>query len=229
MAGFISTSGGSGRVKLGPEIQSLGLSLTTTPLDRLRPLTQKIADAPGETVDLAVLRNGKMLFVDQIEGRQRLRTVSSIGETFPWSTTANGKAALACLDKIEATNLPARELRTDKSTEETISALLMEIEAIRDGARARDEDKHTDGISALGFGVTQANGEIFALSVPVPSRQFRKIRASRSQPSRPRARIWRPYSAPQRVAITPRASAARGRGPRPSTSPHAPSRAPWPA
>lgn len=174
--GFISTSGGSGRIKLGPEIQSLGLSLTTGPLDRLRPVVKQIAEETGETVDLAVLRDGRMLFVDQIVGRHRLRTVSSIGETFPLATTANGKAALACLDEVEAANLVLNEFRTTPKRDRKMASLLTEIEGIRNGNLAADEDEHTEGISALGLGIADPSGEVFALSIPVPSSRYARVR-----------------------------------------------------
>lgn len=175
--GFISTAGGNGRIKLGPEIQSLGLALTVDPLDRLRPIIQELAADTGETVDLAVLRDGKMLFVDQIVGRQRLRTVSSIGETFPLSNTANGKAALACLSEMDATNLILNEMQT-ASGDRKIAALLTEIDEIRNGALAMDEDEHTDGISAIGLGIADHSGEIFALSIPVPSSRYARVKDS---------------------------------------------------
>ncbi len=40
-----------------------------------------------------------MRFVDWIVGTRRLRKVSGIGENSPLTTTANGKAALSCLDQ----------------------------------------------------------------------------------------------------------------------------------
>ncbi|MEO1788276.1 MAG: IclR family transcriptional regulator [Pseudomonadota bacterium] len=174
--GFVSTGGGSGRIKLGPEIQSLGLSLTIGPLDRLRPIMRQISEATGETVDLAILRDGRMLFVDQIVGRHRLRTVSSIGETFPLATTANGKAALSCLDEAAAATLLEMDLHGTPVSEQRRSELLLEIAAIRNGALAADEDEHTDGISALGFGVADRSGEVLALSVPVPSSRYLTIK-----------------------------------------------------
>lgn len=174
--GFVSTGGGNGRIKLGPEIQSLGLSLTTGPLDRLRPILHQISEDTGETVDLAILRDGKMLFVDQIVGRHRLRTVSSIGERFPLATTANGKAALSCLDETAAAELLDRELGGTATAARRRSELLMEIDAIRNGALATDADEHTDGISALGFGVADQNGDIFAISIPVPSSRYHLIK-----------------------------------------------------
>ena len=61
-----------------------------------------------ETVDLAVLRGDALVFIDQIAGTQRLRAVSSIGEAFPLTSTANGKACLALLDGARAQGLGAR-------------------------------------------------------------------------------------------------------------------------
>lgn len=174
--GFISVGEGGGRIKLGPELLSLGMTLTERPLERLRPVVKSIAQETGETVDLAVLRNGRMLFVDQVVGRHRLRTVSSIGETFPLTTTANGKAALACLDEVEATNLVLKEVETGEDRNVPIAQRLTEIANIRDGALAMDEDEHTEGISALGFGIADPSGEIFALSVPVPSSRYKRVK-----------------------------------------------------
>ncbi len=173
--GFISTENGSGGIRLGPQIQSLAQATVADRKDQLRPMMQKIAAETGETVDLAIMDGGRMLFVDQIVGSQRLRTVSRIGETFPLTTTANGKAALACLDEAEAARRVIAELQETKAKGQ-IATVLSEIEAIRNGALATDEDEHTDGISAMGFAILDPNGEIFAVSVPVPSSRFARVR-----------------------------------------------------
>ena len=176
--GFISTGEGSGRIKLGPELFSLGKTLTDRPLERMRTLMQSIAKETGETVDLAVLRNDKMLFVDQVVGRHRLRTVSSIGETFPLSTTANGKAALACLDEVKAAGMILEEIKSGLAPHVSIDKALVEVAFIRQGALAVDEDEHTDGISALGFAKSDASGEVFSLSIPVPSSRYARTKDS---------------------------------------------------
>ena len=162
-------------ITLGAGIQSLALAFGSSPKDRLRPIMQQIADETGETVDLAVLKSGQMLFIDQIIGSHRLRTVSSIGDTFPLTTTANGKAALACLDELAATNLILTELKSQPVSAIKLPGLLAEIDGIRDGTLARDDDEHTEGISALGFGFTDLSGAIYAISVPVPTSRFKRV------------------------------------------------------
>ena len=44
------------------------------------------------------VKKDHLVFIDQVIGSQRLRTVSAVGETFPLYCTANGKAYLADLD-----------------------------------------------------------------------------------------------------------------------------------
>ncbi|MDE0346187.1 MAG: IclR family transcriptional regulator [Boseongicola sp.] len=170
--GFISIEKGHGGIRLGPEILSLAQATASDMKDRLRPVMKRISEETGETVDLAVLDGNRMLFVDQIVGSQRLRAVSRIGETFPLTTTANGKAALACLPREHAERLIVAEVEGRGSNARTAGEILDEIERIKDGALARDENEHSDGICALGFAIKDSNGDIFALSTPVPSTRF---------------------------------------------------------
>ena len=165
---------------MGPEIQSLAQASAGDLKERMRPVMRDIATKTGETVDLAVLKRGRMHFIDQIVGSQRLRTVSSIGETFPLTNTANGKAALACLDQAEAARLVLSELETERR-EDQLMPVLEELDAIRNGALATDEDEHTDGVSAIGLAVRDAAGDVIAVSVPVPSSRFARVKDQLTQ------------------------------------------------
>ncbi len=174
--GFVSVVKGGGGISLGPEIHALAAASRIDMSARLRPVMEAISRETGETVDLAILDGNKMLFVDQIVGSHRLRAVSNIGETFPLTTTANGKAALACLDREAAEKLILAEFARTGRSQERVSPLLSAIEKVADGALALDNDEHTDGISALGMAVTDQTGTIFALSIPVPTSRFQRVR-----------------------------------------------------
>ena len=173
--GFISTEKGDKGIQLGPAIHNLAHASGSMIKERLRPVMRRISERTGETVDLAVLEGNRMRFIDQIVGQHRLRTVSSIGEAFPLTTTANGKAALACLDPAEATRLITAELVEHPDNARPMADILKDIEAIRAGQLAQDIDEHTDGVSALGYAERDQNGEIYAVSVPVPSSRFIRI------------------------------------------------------
>lgn len=174
--GFISTEDRASGLRLGPAFQSLTQAAARDTKDRLRPIMRQISEETGETVDLAILDGRHMLFVDQIVGGQRLRAVSRIGDRFPLTTTANGKAALACLDEGTAARLIISEIEGGERPGRSLPAILHEIEKIRAGALARDEDEHTEGISALGYALKDEMGDVYAISVPVPSNRFARLR-----------------------------------------------------
>ncbi len=91
------------------------------------------------------------------------------------TTTANGKAALACLDRADAARLVLTELETDRG-EDRLMSVLAELENIRNGALATDEDEHTEGISAIGFAVRDPGGDVVAVSVPVPTSRYGRVK-----------------------------------------------------
>ncbi|MDA4844090.1 hypothetical protein OOZ53_01965 [Hoeflea sp. E7-10] len=113
-----------------------------------------------------------MVFVDQVVGTHRLRTVSAVGETFPLSTTANGKAAMALLSDDVAAGLIARELGSRDDKKRVLSDVIREVEEIRETGMAFDINEHTDGISAVGAAFRDVNGLVYAISIPVPSHRF---------------------------------------------------------
>ena len=171
---MVATSA-EGGLKLGPEIQSLAAACGHDTAARLRPLLDELSATTLETVDLAVLRDGHMVFLDQVEGSHRLRAVSSVGGTFPLTTTANGKAALAELGEREALRLWRAEKRRDGSPEPD-EGFKVTMEQVRRFGYALDLDEHTKGISAVGCAFTDQSGKVMAISIPVPSPRFRTAR-----------------------------------------------------
>ena len=152
--GFAAVDDG-GRYRLGDRLLGLASADGTNLSARLRPVIERVAQATGETVDLSVLRDKQMWFIDQIESAHRLRAVSAVGERFPLHVTANGKAALALLDDTEVPD-----------------TLLAEIGDVRRTGIAYDRDEHTAGISAAGIAARLAGGHIVAISVPAPTDRF---------------------------------------------------------
>ncbi|PCH98745.1 MAG: transcriptional regulator [Rhodobacteraceae bacterium] len=170
--GLVMSAGASSGYRLGPELQSLALAGRIEVAETLRPTLNALSQKTGETVDLAVVRSGKVIFVDQVVGSHRLRTVSGIGEVFPMTTTANGKAAMSFLNKNQIEKVIAREIGTD---ENAANKLRGELRDLQDGGLASDINQHSDGISALGFAFKTLSGLIYAISIPVPSYRFESI------------------------------------------------------
>ncbi len=137
------------------------------------PFLKSLAQETGETVDLAMLRNDHLVFVDQVAGSHRLRAVSSVGETFPLHNSANGKAVLAVLSDNEIKMKLGGTLDRFKPGAQKF---LADIDAIRITGVAEDRQEHTEGISAIGTAFRVVSG-IYALSIPMPSIRFDAKRA----------------------------------------------------
>ena len=168
-------SSGSGGIRLGPDIAALSTAAQGSIVEACRAPMAALAARLGETVDLSVLRGDRMVFLAQVPGTHRLRAVSAVGDGFPLTDTANGRAALAALEPAAALALAraewaARGLRPDAD------GLGERLDAIRRTRVAADIDEHTAGISALGMAFADASGAIHAVSVPVPSSRFARLR-----------------------------------------------------
>ena len=165
-----------GGFRLGPEIQAMAAASRLDIADDIRTYLAALSEATGETVDLAAFREDHMVFIDQIVGPHRLRAVASVGETFPLTSPANGKACLAMLDNEVIETLATRELRSSGRGMRALGKLMREIEEIRKTGYAVDLDEHTDGISAVGAAFKTPDGQLYAVSIPVPSHRFERIR-----------------------------------------------------
>jgi DNA-binding IclR family transcriptional regulator len=174
---FVIAASPTAGVRLGPALVRLAASASVEFDHITRPIIAELSQAVGETVDMSVLKGRSAVFTDQIQGSHRLRAVSGIGDAFPLHCTANGKAILSVLpdEKVKAL------LRTplQKMTPNTITRpaeLLKEIENCRRTGIAVDDEEHTEGISALGTGFIDPMGRAIAISIPVPTTRFKRIR-----------------------------------------------------
>lgn len=168
---LVITSSQGGGIRLGPELHALAGAARYNIVERCRPLLQRLMEETGETVDLSVLRGGRMIFLDQVQGSHRLRAVSSVGEVFPLTSTANGRACLALLSDAEARHLAEEEWQRLGLAPDW-PALSRRLAKARQKGLAEDQDDHTDGICALGLAFMDPAGDLHAISVPVPTPRF---------------------------------------------------------
>jgi DNA-binding IclR family transcriptional regulator len=163
----------NGRVRLGPTILRLATSVRSDFTALARPYLVRLSEELHETVDLSTVKKDHLVFIDQVIGSQRLRTVSAVGETFPLYCTANGKAYLAQLSESDIEVLIGRayERRTPK-TLQRIDALLADLKVARRTGVAYDREEHTLGVCAVGVALQDPLGNSIAISVPVPSQRF---------------------------------------------------------
>lgn len=168
---FVISDMQGGGLRLGPELSTLAGAAHYNIVEHCRLLLTELTQKTGETTDLAVMRGIGMVFLDQVPGTHRLTTVSKVGEVFPLTTTANGKACLAMMDQEDAIKLIRNEWDRNGVTQD-LAQFLAQLEEIRNCGLAYDLDEHASGVSAIGFAFRDWSGDLHAISVPVPSTRF---------------------------------------------------------
>jgi DNA-binding IclR family transcriptional regulator len=132
-------------------------------------LCRRSAVLSRETVRASVLDGLDVLYLARYDGVQPLRMTANIGDRFPATCTATGKAMMAYLDPAVLTDrlrgtttLPALTARSITSVPE----LLAQLEVIRERGWAIDDQETTIGVTcfAIAVGPPRAPAR-FAVSV----------------------------------------------------------------
>jgi len=183
-ARFIERTPDTGRYRLGSRVMELGLSAVSR-LDVYQiagPHLRWLAEQTGETGHLAVLRDGEVVSVLNVESRQTVRTPSAVGARSPVYCTAHGKAALAFapLDQIAA-YLRNRSFKAyTPKTLTTATRLRAELEKVRQVGYAVDDEEWETGLRCIGAPVRDSSASVIA-AVSISGPVFR-IRAERVKP-----------------------------------------------
>lgn len=164
-----------GRLRIGPSLVGIALASRRDLRHEVAPFLERLSHEVQETVDLAVLDAGEVLFIEQFPSPHALRVVSEVGTRLPAHCTASGKVLLAALPKSEAEALLPEPL--ERFTEHTITdrgQLLAEIERVRTTGVAYDREEQTLGVSAVGTLVQDAVGLSASITVVIPAARFAK-------------------------------------------------------
>ncbi|OGA29232.1 MAG: hypothetical protein A3I01_06175 [Betaproteobacteria bacterium RIFCSPLOWO2_02_FULL_65_24] len=171
---FVIAASPTARVRLGPALMRIADSTRFRIAEVAHPYMEQLSGETGETVDLSVRDQDKLVFLDQVPGSHRLRAVSAVGVSFPLHCSANGKALLAALSEAELDRLRS-SLSLTAHTANTITnwkTLTAELERIREEGIAYDREEHSAGISAVAAIVRGHTGETAAISIPTPTQRF---------------------------------------------------------
>ena len=112
----------AGAYLIGPKLARMGTGMNREESLRKmsRSVLQKLWEATGETVNLAILDGLQILYLDVIESSHTFRFASQIGARRPLHCTALGKAMLAHMPENELKELlPA--LRFERLTQRTFT------------------------------------------------------------------------------------------------------------
>ena len=166
--GLVDQVSDRGRYRLGLGLVRLAGSVTSS-LDAVsgsRAVTKALATEVGETVNIAVLDNNRVLYVDQVIGPSMVSMRSWLGHSVPTHCTASGKVLTAWLD--ESDRISARPSSWKKLAANTITsgeALEKELKRVRElGYAVANQEMEPDFI-AIAAPIRDEHGEVTAALV----------------------------------------------------------------
>lgn len=176
---LLQTLTNQGMLAYDPKQQtySLGLRLvrlahTAWQVSSLAPIARTFIDAlsneVGETIHLAQMDQGQVLYVDKRNARHPIEMFSQAGKIGPGYCTGVGKAIMAFLapdDRQKAVNLQSYYAHTP-NTLTTPAALVAELEKIRAVGVSFDREEHEPGIICIAAPILSKTGRVLgALSI----------------------------------------------------------------
>ena len=168
---LVISSGQRGNLFIGPEVKAMADASRSDIVRECQPLLAELTARTGETTDLSVMRLQGMVFLDQVVGKHRLRAVSAVGEVFPFTDTANGRACLSKLTDAQIRKQVSAEWER-RGTQGDLENFIQQLQSVRQTGLAYDLGEHTVGLSAIGCAFKDRLGSLHAISVPIPTPRF---------------------------------------------------------
>lgn len=133
-----------------------------------RPFLDILSQETGETVHLAQLDAGQVLYVDKRNAAQPIEMYSQAGKVGPAYCTGVGKAMLAFLNESDL-NRAISQQSFHRFTDKTLTSdndLRTDLDRIRSKGFAVDDEEHEPGIICVACPILTTNGRVLgAISV----------------------------------------------------------------
>lgn len=172
-AGLVRAVAKGSGYRLGPTLVTIAhRALEQTGLSEIaQEHLLTLRDETGETVHLAVFNDGAMLYVNNVDSRERVRMSCSLGAQVPLHTTAVGKAYLAFLPEAERAALldDLAMIRVTGASITSRRALRGELDDIRRRGWSTDAEENERDIFCFGAPVLNSlDRPVAALSISIP-------------------------------------------------------------
>jgi DNA-binding IclR family transcriptional regulator len=162
--GFISRDDENGKYCLGYK----QLMLTRGMLERntLRSAAlhemKKLSEKYGDTINLGVLLEGEVLYVEILESTQPLRMTDTVGSKSPFHATAMGKAMTAFLPDEKVKELITRQglPALTKNTIVSEDQLQLKLQQVREQGFALDDQEIVEGARCLAAPIFNMYGNV---------------------------------------------------------------------
>lgn len=143
--------------------------------DVIEPYLKKLRDLTGETANLTIVDNYKVVYVAQEESDRLVRMFTKTGATAPLHCTGGGKTILAYKPE-EVRNEIINRIELEGFTNNTITdreAFKEEMERIRKNGYGFDNEEREIGVSCIAAPIFDLSNEpIASISISGPTSRF---------------------------------------------------------
>lgn len=135
------------------------------------PYLQHLTNLSGETVDLAVLDDDHVVYLQVVESPQRVKFAAAVGEQLPVHCTATGKAFLAYLSEHQVTEILAKGMtKYTDHTMTSIADLYQDLQETRKRGFAISAEEFEKDINAVAAPILDAtNCPLAVIAIVGPS------------------------------------------------------------
>ena len=142
--------------------------------DIAQPEMRTLMETFHETVNLAVLSENEVVYIDMLEPGRPLRANARIGHRHPAHSTSLGKAMMAFLPDADAlalsSELPQRTINTLTDADK----LRRQVDDVRRRGYAIEVGENEDGLMCIGVPILDASGyAVAAMSLSAPERRMK--------------------------------------------------------
>jgi IclR family transcriptional regulator, KDG regulon repressor len=153
-------------------IEMAALVLQHADLQRyIQPHLHRLSAECGESVDLALLDDADVVYLQVVESAQRVRIAAEVGHRLPVFCTATGRAFMAYLPDTQVRTILSKGLtRYTESTRVTLPDLHEALRVTRELGFAMSEQEYERDINAVAAPILDANGyPVAVIAVVGPS------------------------------------------------------------
>ncbi|WP_339634130.1 IclR family transcriptional regulator C-terminal domain-containing protein [uncultured Sneathiella sp.] len=144
-----------------------------------RPYMRRLMELSGETVNLAIADEDRVIYLAQVESREMMRVFSKPGNHVPMHCSGVGKAILMAMQPQDVERVIAAQA-LEKLTDKTITdmqTLLSELARSRKRGFALDDEEHAVGLRCAAALVYDEHAEPLAgLSISGPAARISQER-----------------------------------------------------
>lgn len=168
--GYVERASDGHRYRLGLKLFEHASNLRRDVKQVAQPYMRKLQLRFNETVNLAVLHNGEVLYIDLLESSRPFRMSAMVGSRMAIANTSLGKALIAYAAEHEL------DAVFDTLTPTELRKLRAEMEIVRRRGYATDQEENEPGVACIGAAIlNEAGVSVGAVSISGPSVRIQKV------------------------------------------------------